>query len=281
VLVVIATLLNPCKTHFHHYGTLFWILDRQNWVGCFAVCRESEISRVKPDGAPATADVNLRKYFVCPEFGHIDLPATILDLHGKIMVWHLPHIITRTRNVFIISSDASVPPLNLFHYSRLTSTMLYLVLKTHCKHHSRHLQHWPCGGSLVSLGQDLRQSSSPELQICHLQYSCKVIQSVVTVIISIYFSLKHISLETGGLFLYVYRIEEHRGWGIFDIIVQCWATAQLHAGTYASNILCSWHGSFDEVEVWRYSCKSTSPHTIVNIHILRHPSNIQPYHCAT
>ncbi|KAI6003373.1 hypothetical protein EDC04DRAFT_2611743 [Pisolithus marmoratus] len=37
------------------------------------------------------------KYFPHPQWGHISDPATVLDVHGRVMVWYLPGIIPPQR----------------------------------------------------------------------------------------------------------------------------------------------------------------------------------------
>jgi hypothetical protein len=48
----------------------------------------------------------LRKYFELPRLGRSDEPATIVDLHGRILVWYLPDILSiqrvvRSQNPFL------------------------------------------------------------------------------------------------------------------------------------------------------------------------------------
>jgi hypothetical protein len=47
--------------------------------------------RPRADAEPAE-DLDLAKYFVNPKLGHFEMPCTILDLHGCIMLWYLPGI---------------------------------------------------------------------------------------------------------------------------------------------------------------------------------------------
>jgi hypothetical protein len=58
-----------------------------------------KISRVNADGHISDADRNLQNYFEPAEFGDIDLPATIIDCHGRIIAWHLPSILCNHRIV--------------------------------------------------------------------------------------------------------------------------------------------------------------------------------------
>jgi hypothetical protein len=46
---------------------------------------------------PHTGDISaenshLAKFFRNPMFGHFDEPSTVLDMHGRIMLWYLPYI---------------------------------------------------------------------------------------------------------------------------------------------------------------------------------------------
>jgi hypothetical protein len=59
----------------------------------------AKVSKVNTDGGIAEADGKMAKYFQQAEFGNIELPATILDQHGRILAWHLPDIITKKRLV--------------------------------------------------------------------------------------------------------------------------------------------------------------------------------------
>ena len=61
-------------------------------------------TRPQEDGESAAADTHLAKFFTNPEFGHFSEPATILDRHDCIMLWHLPHIFSPARVVGSFSS---------------------------------------------------------------------------------------------------------------------------------------------------------------------------------
>ncbi|KAI6161114.1 hypothetical protein EDD17DRAFT_1509572 [Pisolithus thermaeus] len=51
-----------------------------------------------------------RQYFPYPQWGHISDPATILDVHGRVVVWYLPGIMSPARVVILPLS----PPYNLY-----------------------------------------------------------------------------------------------------------------------------------------------------------------------
>ena len=53
-------------------------------------------SKVNPAGGLSEADKNLHNYFTQASFGVITAPATVVDCHGRIMVWHLPGIISKS-----------------------------------------------------------------------------------------------------------------------------------------------------------------------------------------
>jgi hypothetical protein len=54
--------------------------------------------RPRIDADPAE-DADLGKYFVNPRLGHLDEPCIVKDLHGRILVWHLPDIYAQHRIV--------------------------------------------------------------------------------------------------------------------------------------------------------------------------------------
>ncbi|KAI6105117.1 hypothetical protein EV401DRAFT_2078571 [Pisolithus croceorrhizus] len=68
-LVIAHAILNPYVTE--------WDIDR--------------FAEPMPHAAEKT------KYFQYPQWGHISDPATVLDVHGRVMVWYLPGIIPPQR----------------------------------------------------------------------------------------------------------------------------------------------------------------------------------------
>jgi hypothetical protein len=78
-------------------------------------------SRVKKDGSESVVDQNLEKHFQQSNFGHLHHPATILDCHGHIMLWHLPGVFIKTRTVRISLSFLAVTDI-IIH--RMTITLL-------------------------------------------------------------------------------------------------------------------------------------------------------------
>jgi len=61
-------------------------------------------ARPRANGDSSVEDTRLAKFFVNPQFGDMDEPSTILDRHGRIMVWYLPHIFAPCRVVGICFS---------------------------------------------------------------------------------------------------------------------------------------------------------------------------------
>ncbi|KIM71853.1 hypothetical protein PILCRDRAFT_16668 [Piloderma croceum F 1598] len=53
----------------------------------------------RANGETSIEDAILEKYFKNPQFGDIDIPATMLDQHGRIMVWYLPRIFSVYRMI--------------------------------------------------------------------------------------------------------------------------------------------------------------------------------------
>jgi len=48
------------------------------------------------------------KYFKSANFGYIDAPATVLDMHGKIVTWYLPEVMTPVRVVSLMTFDRAL-----------------------------------------------------------------------------------------------------------------------------------------------------------------------------
>lgn len=64
------------------------------------------VKNTRPQEGDANASVEdkrLAKYFKNPQFGEFDEPATVIDRHGRIILWHLPLIISVYRMVCIFS----------------------------------------------------------------------------------------------------------------------------------------------------------------------------------
>ena len=61
-------------------------------------------ARPRANGDSSVEDTRLAKFFVNPQFRDMDKPSTILDRHGRIMVWYLPHIFAPCRVVGICFS---------------------------------------------------------------------------------------------------------------------------------------------------------------------------------
>lgn len=78
-------------------GSMGYIVVQTKWdVTRFA----DRVKNTKVHGdRVAQADLTLPLYFQQAEFGDLVTPTTILDMHGKIMVWALPGILHPSRLV--------------------------------------------------------------------------------------------------------------------------------------------------------------------------------------
>jgi hypothetical protein len=68
----------------------------------------------QPDGAPSTEQKKLGKYFQMAILERISEPASIVNNHGKILVWYLPNILSCSRVVsfFLLSLNFSIVTAN-------------------------------------------------------------------------------------------------------------------------------------------------------------------------
>jgi hypothetical protein len=73
------------------------------------VHRFADKAKVSPN--PLNSDgqqrEKLAKYFQTPSFGHISEPTTFIDMHGRILAWHLPEILVPDRTVCQLSDISS------------------------------------------------------------------------------------------------------------------------------------------------------------------------------
>jgi hypothetical protein len=58
-----------------------------------------KMSPPNPDGLPTTEPERLKKYYPQVELGRISKPATIVDMHGRILTIYLPNILSSSRVV--------------------------------------------------------------------------------------------------------------------------------------------------------------------------------------
>ena len=99
--VVALAVANPCKWYICNImddDCWFFVADKTEWdVTRFA----ERVKNTRPciDGDNFAEDARLAKFFVNPNFGDVDEPCTMLDRHGRIMVWYLPHIFVSGRVV--------------------------------------------------------------------------------------------------------------------------------------------------------------------------------------
>jgi hypothetical protein len=75
----------------------------------------------------AEADLRLPLYFPQAAFGKLTTPATILDMHGRVMVWALPGILNQKRLV----NNSMHFCLKMFskYFNSRTTTKLHVDLK--------------------------------------------------------------------------------------------------------------------------------------------------------
>jgi hypothetical protein len=67
-------------------------------------------TRVKNIKDDSDADnEKLLKFFEKIRIGHVNEPATVVDIHGSILVWYLPDILTQTRvaSPLLLMTDGS------------------------------------------------------------------------------------------------------------------------------------------------------------------------------
>jgi hypothetical protein len=69
----------------------------------------------------------LKKYFQLPQIGFLDEPSTIIDKHGRILLWHLPDILSVER---IVSSWNLFPYFHLLNWVQLTRVIIMTQFTT-------------------------------------------------------------------------------------------------------------------------------------------------------
>jgi hypothetical protein len=99
VNTVMYAILNPSKYPKALLGfVLMQLPGCTNWdVTRFA--DRVKNSKVTSDGSVSEADGTLPEYFEQATFGDLTEPATILDMHGRVMVWALPGVMHPNRLV--------------------------------------------------------------------------------------------------------------------------------------------------------------------------------------
>jgi hypothetical protein len=60
-------------------------------------------TRPGTENGASVEDDRLAKYFENPQFGEFDKPATVLDQHGHVILWHLPLIFSCYRVVMFFT----------------------------------------------------------------------------------------------------------------------------------------------------------------------------------
>jgi hypothetical protein len=104
-LVVALAISNPHEWCIQMFWTMFICLfgvvtGETGWDVTRFVDRVKS-ARPRTDGDNSSEDTRLAKFFVNPEFGDMVEPSTILDRHGRIMVWYLPNIFSPCQIVCI------------------------------------------------------------------------------------------------------------------------------------------------------------------------------------
>ena len=81
---------------FFWQSNTFWNLfsiDSTGWdIARLADCIKSGRPKETTEG-DENEDARLEKYFQNPKLGYIDKPATVVDIHGCIVLWYLPNIL--------------------------------------------------------------------------------------------------------------------------------------------------------------------------------------------
>jgi hypothetical protein len=84
----------------HFKSNLFYLLVQADW-DIERLANKVKGYQPKTDEAVDASLDDLRKYFNLTEFGSQNEPCTVVDRHGRIIVWHLPDIIWQPRLVSI------------------------------------------------------------------------------------------------------------------------------------------------------------------------------------
>jgi hypothetical protein len=85
---------------------LILVIDKTSWDAARMADRVKN-TRPHTDGGVLAEDLRLAKFFRNPLFGHFDEPSTVLDMHGRIMVWYLPFIFHPGRIVRLFIPNTS------------------------------------------------------------------------------------------------------------------------------------------------------------------------------
>ena len=107
----------------------------------------TKIVKVNPDG-DIPESVKMAKYFTQAQFGNIELPATILDLHGHILAWHLPDILSKKR--VVSSTEYHFIIYDIYDCDRVIITMQSSVSSNCCKSQRQNTKHASHGEGWVS-----------------------------------------------------------------------------------------------------------------------------------
>jgi hypothetical protein len=116
---VAFAILNPSKdsSMAHSNGSNHFNSEQTQWdVTRFA--DNVKNTKVKETGE-SQSDQRLPIYFPQAKFGKVVEPATILDLHGRVMVWALPGVLHPGR---LVGNSLETPLYNFNCYNRRTFT---------------------------------------------------------------------------------------------------------------------------------------------------------------
>jgi hypothetical protein len=98
--IIACAILNPSRVLI--FSSFIYLITfnagQTEWdVSRFA----DKVKMTKPtnDGTEPKEDQTLDTYFKKAEFGEVSEPATILDMHGRIMAWALPEVLHSNRLV--------------------------------------------------------------------------------------------------------------------------------------------------------------------------------------
>lgn len=107
-LTVAYALSNPCKFFFFFlrgvvFVMVFDLLSVQTDWDVERLADRVKNTRPQSENGTSVEDDRLAKYFENPRFGEFNEPATMLDRHGRIILWYLPLIFSRYRVVMLFT----------------------------------------------------------------------------------------------------------------------------------------------------------------------------------
>src|SRR5580704_7253237 len=107
-ITIAAAILNPSTLfHWYHLTVLTKLPVRLE----FDVERLADYIKntVQKEGAKTSkSNLDLPKYFKMPNLGEVVDPATVIDRHGRILLWYLPDIIIERLVIVMIDSVSMI-----------------------------------------------------------------------------------------------------------------------------------------------------------------------------